>query len=68
MCQSVGINLSNVYLEKKMNYSILAHILNLLKQCWGAANSIYLQATLEHTILTLVNCYEICSFIFSRAT
>lgn len=56
--------------EKKMNYSILAHtcILNLLKQCWGAPNSIYLQATLEPTILPLHNCYEIWAFIFSRTT
>lgn len=47
-----------------MNYSILAHtcILNLLKQCWGAPNSIYLQATLEPTILPLHNCYEIWAF------
>lgn len=70
LCQSVGINLINVYLWKKMNYSILAHtcILNLLKQCWGAPNSIYFQATLEPTILPLHNCYEIWAFIFSRTT
>lgn len=70
LCQSVGINLINVYLWKKMNYSILAHtcILNLLKQCWGAPNSIYLQPTLEPTILPLHNCYEIWAFIFSRTT
>lgn len=54
--------------EKKMNFSILAHILNLLKECWGAPNSIFLQATLEPTILTLLNCYEIWAFIFSRTT
>lgn len=33
-------------------------------QCWGAPNSIYLQATLEPKILTLLNCYEIWAFIF----
>lgn len=61
-------NIINVYFWKKSNYPILAHILYLFKECRSAHNSIYFQATLQSTILTLHNCYEIRAFILSRTT